>query len=416
MSMIDRRQWLFATCAALTAAAKPVVLLRSGWQTENIGDIAHTPGVLHLLQQHLPDVRVILWCNALGEGVGEMLRRNFPKVRLVSGEPESAPVQGAFREASFFLHGSGPSVVARSHLEAWRRQTHKPYGIFGVTITTRREAASREIDAGLRELLEGAAFVFTRETKSLQNLRDAGVRAKDLRFVPDGTFSFSLADEAGAAELMREASLEPGRFIAVIPRLRYTPYHQMRKVAWSEEEIRRRTSANEAHAEADHAKLREAIIAWVRKTGNRALLCPEMTYELDILRPLLYDPLPAGVKTHVALRGEYWLPDKAASVYRRAAAVIGFECHSPILAAAQGTPCMYIHQPEDGIKGQMWRDVGLGDWYFEVEETPASRIAETLLAMTGDREASRRKVRAAVNRAQALQKEGMTSLGPVMRG
>ncbi len=33
----------------------PRILLRSSWQTVNIGDIAHTPGVLSILRQHLPE-------------------------------------------------------------------------------------------------------------------------------------------------------------------------------------------------------------------------------------------------------------------------------------------------------------------------------------------------------------------------
>ena len=41
---------------ATTAAGKNrKILLRSSWQTVNIGDIAHTPGMLRLLEQHRPD-------------------------------------------------------------------------------------------------------------------------------------------------------------------------------------------------------------------------------------------------------------------------------------------------------------------------------------------------------------------------
>ena len=37
------------------AAKRPRILLRSSWQTVNIGDIAHTPGVLRLLNKHIPE-------------------------------------------------------------------------------------------------------------------------------------------------------------------------------------------------------------------------------------------------------------------------------------------------------------------------------------------------------------------------
>ncbi len=91
LSPMDRRLFL-ASLAAVGACSQedrpPTILLRSGWQTENIGDIAHTPGVLHLLEQHLPEVKVILWSNALENGVFAMLDRRFPDVEIVSGEPE----------------------------------------------------------------------------------------------------------------------------------------------------------------------------------------------------------------------------------------------------------------------------------------------------------------------------------------
>ena len=45
---------------------------------------------------------------------------------------------------------------------------------------------------------------------------------------------------------------------------------------------------NEKFAERDHAKLREAIVAWVRETKMRVLLAPEMTYAVPRLKPLLY--------------------------------------------------------------------------------------------------------------------------------
>ncbi|MCW5977427.1 MAG: polysaccharide pyruvyl transferase family protein [Bryobacteraceae bacterium] len=346
-----------------------VVLLRSGWQTENIGDIAHTPGVLRLLGRYVPEAKVILWSNALDRGVEEMLRRNFPGLRIVSGDPSDESVQKAFEEAEFFLHGSGPSLVARSHVAAWREKTGKPYGALGITVSSQEDAA----------LLKDAAFVFTRETASLGNVRQAGLSGPSVAFAPDGTFSFALEDEEAGKAFLAKSGLKAKEFIAVVPRLRYTPYHKMRKVDWTAEEIERRTGVNEKRKEEDHAKLREAITAWVRETGHKALLCPEMTYQLDIVAPLLFDPLPADVKKQVVRRTAYWLPDEAASVYRRAAVVASFECHSPILAVVNDTPCLYVHQPEDGIKGQMWKDIGLPRWYFEVEETSGNEIAERLL-------------------------------------
>jgi len=54
-----RRQFLSGSgllgLSALSVRAKrpPIILLRSGWQTINIGDIAHTPGVLAVIERHM---------------------------------------------------------------------------------------------------------------------------------------------------------------------------------------------------------------------------------------------------------------------------------------------------------------------------------------------------------------------------
>ena len=54
---------------AANQGEKKRILLRSSWQTINIGDIAHTPGVIALLEKHLPDVEVRLWASDIRDGV-----------------------------------------------------------------------------------------------------------------------------------------------------------------------------------------------------------------------------------------------------------------------------------------------------------------------------------------------------------
>src|SRR4051812_7183728 len=70
--------------AAIAPAAadprRPVrILVRSSWQTVNIGDIAHTPGILALLERHLPEAEVRLWPSRVDNGVDKILARRFPK-------------------------------------------------------------------------------------------------------------------------------------------------------------------------------------------------------------------------------------------------------------------------------------------------------------------------------------------------
>src|SRR6185436_9298492 len=106
------------------------ILLRSSWQTVNIGDIGHTPGVLRLIEQHLPGVDVRLWPSDVGNGVEDLLRRRFPRLAIVRG-PEA--VAAAFNECDFLLHGSGPSLVGRADVRRWSAETGKPYGVYGIT-------------------------------------------------------------------------------------------------------------------------------------------------------------------------------------------------------------------------------------------------------------------------------------------
>jgi polysaccharide pyruvyl transferase WcaK-like protein len=295
--------------------------------------------------------------------------------------------------------------------DAWRKTTGKPYGFYGITVTLAGEAASAKLDERARSLFNGSKFLYTRETASLANLKTAKIDGPKMGLAPDSTFSFDIRDDATGDAFLKANGLEPGKFMAFVPRLRLTPYHLIRKTHnYSQAEIDRRTSINEKNAESDHAKMREAIVAFVRKTGGKALLCPEMTYELDIMEPLLERPLPEDVKSKVVRRKTFWLPDEAASVYARAVAVVSFECHSPIIAAAVGTPCMYLHQPEDGIKGQMWKDVGLADWYFEIEQARGAEIAARVLEIAGKRAAARAKVAEAAEFARRKQAETMQTV------
>src|SRR5690606_37025516 len=80
---------------------KKTILLRSSWQVENIGDIAHTPGVLALIEKYLPHVDVRLWPMDVGAGVEEMLMARFPKLKILKSEKDQ---QKAIEECDFFLH------------------------------------------------------------------------------------------------------------------------------------------------------------------------------------------------------------------------------------------------------------------------------------------------------------------------
>ena len=105
------------------------ILLRSSWQTKNIGDIAHTPGFLNLAKRYLPDNPIWLWPCQINRGVREMLLENFPGLRIVESDAE---IQEAFEKCSLMINGSGPGIEKWS-LQEWRARTKKPYGFYGIS-------------------------------------------------------------------------------------------------------------------------------------------------------------------------------------------------------------------------------------------------------------------------------------------
>lgn len=397
---MNRRTFIKTSLAAgigatLHAQPKPPtrILLRSSWQTVNIGDIAHTPGMLALLEKHRPEAEVTLWPNSVDRGVEEVLRARFPKLRIAKTKTEQ---EKALAACDFVLHGSGPGLVGRRELKL-AQKAGKPYGIGGITMT------DAEIQ-GYRELLSGAKFVFLRDTDSMRAVQASGITGPNIDFGPDATFAIDLRNETAAKALLKAHRMEPGAFLCAIPRLRWTPYWEIRPESTPPNQ--ERIKVNEEFAERDHAKLREGIIAWVRETKMRVLLTPEMTYQVPLLRTLIFDKLPKDVKPSVAFLDRYWLTPEACSVYAQAAAIVSIEQHSPIMGIAAGVPSVLVRQPTDTRKGRMWYDMGMDDWVFEIDQTSGAQIAARLTQIGRDLPAAR----AAAAKARAYAHKRMAAM------
>jgi hypothetical protein len=231
-----------------------------------------------------------------------------------------------------------------------------------------------------------------------------------MEFAPDAAFAADEVDQPAADAYLSKHGLVEGHFICVLSRLRYTPYFRiLNRPARPDEQERHQIS--EIHKESDHEGLRLFIIHWVRSTGLRVLLCPEMTYEVELTWDQLYSKLPEDIRHYVIWRDRYWRPDEATAVYARARAVVSMEMHSPILASAVNTPAIYLRLPTDTCKGQMWRDLGLPEWIFEVEEIAPERLAQGIVAaLTEDPEKLAARFSHARDRIQHLQARSMHTL------
>lgn len=387
-----------------TKKSNPTILLVSGWQDVNIGDIGHTPGLLHVLETFIPKATVILWKKSNGEEVKKLLNKNFPKVKIIYGavgnnkEVENPEIMEAFKKADLMIHGSGPLLVGADNLASWMKHTTKPFGVYGTTLENPSKSH--------QEILQKAAFIYTRETKSIEHLKKVGITGNHVQFAPDATFFMNIRNDEKGNAFLKVHGLEDKKFICAVPRLRYTPYHKFNpnNNGWNAEKIKQVEETNEKYKEIDHAKLREAMISWVRETGNKVLVCPEMTYVIELMDELLINPLPDDVKPFIVKRG-YWLPDEAASIYAKAHTVLSLECHSPIIAAANGTPCFYIRQPEDTIKGQMYYDLGFNDWTFEIDKTTGKQIADRLREIWKNYDQAKSKLKVNMAKVEKIYKE-----------
>jgi len=448
---IPRRKFLLGAAAVLAASAttralamaprrstRPRrILLRNAWQNVNIGDIGHYLGALEVIEKYYPEAEMTLWPRprALEDGVSEKLLEAFPKLKIVQGlvkdgQPATTELARAWSDTDFMLHGSGSGFGARSDLAAFHRATGKPFGVFGTStdpisgfardrdpeggtlasLRSRiRQLPANHLDEETRWIIDHAAFMFCRDTLSRDYLKAQGVKTPILEFGPDSQFGMKRRDDKTGDAFLRAHGLEEGKFICVIPRLRYTPYYRIRNEPRTPADDVR-DAINQRTTESDHARIRDMIVSYVRNTGNKVLACGEMTYQVPMAKEVLVDPLPPDVKRNVVWRDSFWFTCEAAAVYSRSQTVICVDCHSPIIALAQGVPGFYVRQPPDTCKGQMFHDVGVSDWIFEVDETSGAELWSRLEQIHGDPAGAQAKVQTVMARVDELQQRMVIAL------
>jgi polysaccharide pyruvyl transferase WcaK-like protein len=377
------------------------ILLRSSWQVVNIGDIAHTPGVLALIEKNIPEAEVTLWASEdFSDEVAAMEHKRFPKLKIVKGTIDSngnasnEALSEAIHSCDFLLHGSGPLLVGYEDIKAFVKCTGKPFGVFGITY------GGFPGDDNHKELLNQAKFIYFRDTVSLAKAKELSITCPIMEFGPDAAFTVDLRDDASAIKFLKKSGLEEGKFLCCIPRLRYTPFWKVKNVPVNLE----RMNYNYEMKEHDHKPLRDAIIAVVRETGLKVLICPEDMTQIELGKELLLDKLPEDVLKNVVWKEDFWLTDEAISVYIRSAGLFGNEMHSPIMCIANGIPAIVCRWKEQTSKGFMWRDIGLGEWLFNLDfENEISNLVPTVLEIVNSPLEAKAKAMAAKELVNTLQ-------------
>jgi len=406
---MDRRHFLnsslsasLAPLAAMAAAEgrKPRILLRNGWQSQNIGDIAHYMGMMELLKLHGIDAEVRFWFSNLENGADEHFKKRFPEVPFFK-DPES--IAKAFKECDFFLHGSASGFGAWKDAKRWHEETGKPFGVMGISLTDTGEQ--------LLATLKKASFVYFRDGVSAKRATEEfGIASPPaMGWGPDTAFGITkLRDDECATAYLKANGLEEGKFLCCIPRYRWTPFWTLHKDRPVDPTKLARSGEMKEH---DHAPHREAIIRLVREAGVKVLVTHEDQTQIQLGKEVLYDPLPADVKKSVVWREKYWLTDEALSIYTRSLGLFGNEMHSPIMCIANGIPAVVGRWDEQTKKGFMWHDIGLDEWLFTMDdEARIAQLPDTVLAFAKDPAAAKAKAEKARQIVLAKQKEQFATL------
>jgi polysaccharide pyruvyl transferase WcaK-like protein len=388
------------------------ILLISGWNTKNIGDVAHTPGFLRVVEKHLPgtEVTVAVANQGLFEETRRYLNERWPKMRVVM-RPFAAPqravtpeYKAAFDAADLVVVNSGMTMSYGYYGLEWdrymgnilalemARSAGKPYGVFGHSFD-RMDSPAEAIMVGL---LSNAAFVYTRDGESLKLIQSKGVRCPVMDFGPDAAFGFDLRDEAKARVYMKANELEPRKFLAFIPRVDITRF------------------ANDGREKVLAEKHREILTRWVRTTGMPVAMVAEVEGQIEPARTMVYEPLPDDVKAKVRFRREFWWPDEAASVYKEATAVVSLEMHSVIMGLQAGTPSVHPYFQQAGLKQWMMRDIGRPEWLFDIDTSDLSPLSNELARIAKDQEGARRRTAEAMRFVERRQGEMATAMGRAM--
>jgi len=381
------------------------ILVRSGWQTINIGDIAISPGILRLLERHVAEAEVTVELFQETPEVRAMIENAFPGVRIIAngfagtGMPLREEYVRAMEEADLFLYSSGPIFSYGRNNFSWdllmrlaypvfmARDKGVPWGCYGQSFD--RFAAPSEYF--YREFLGSAEFLYCRDSDSVKLLREIGIVGPEIGFAPDATFAFDLRDDEAAEALLEELELEEGRYRAAVSHYR----------------------ARGAVLE----KFDSVLEKWLRETGLPVLLAPEVSKNLEQYSEELLPMMDEELRAQVRVMDRFWLPDEAASVLERATAVFSGEMHSIIIALAAGTPSMLFrlqgtgdatdalaaglsreeHVMSDGLKGRMMEDIGLGEWLvYHAEESDPEDVGRRLVKMFERPVEAREKLREAM--------------------
>ena len=349
--------------------------------------MAITPGFLQLAHKHFPAARITMLAASYVKEITAFLKPKFPELGILpmefhAGKALSPAMEQALHGADLLVLNSGMTMsygyyglewdryIGRALAFLKARELGVPYGVYGHSF----DKIEPHADILYRDIFRTASFVYTRDSESLKVLKSVGVACPEMAFGPDSTFGFQWQNQERGEAFLKAHHLEPGKFLAFIPRLDVNRFR------------------DDGHEKAHAEQTREIVVRWVKATGLPVALVPEVKTQIEPARKMVYDLLPGDIQKNVRFQPDFWMPDEAQYVYGKALALTSSEMHSIILGLAAGTPSVHFYFRQAGLKQWMMRDIGVPEWLLDQDQAPPEKIADALVAIYRDPADARRKV------------------------
>lgn len=345
------------------APTNDIILWGAWYGSHNIGDQLLLLTITDILSSHVQNVSFTVLTDSSQQIHHYMDPTSRVNLRILESRKQLRKVIGSLASGQLFLLGGGvpffqspKQVLVMSFLTGLARIFHTPYGTWCV--------ASQPITSPLakfifRWILNGAAFITTRDNFTTQLFQGMGVR-KPIEKVADSAFVF----QARQADLGLNAFQMVGQRLAQRPLLALTP----RTLTGSDNRKQihyRQQSQQQYQQELDCFA---AILDWSWESGYQPIFIPMNTFSADDDRMAAIKIIDQSKSGKFALLIDQEItPQEAIYLYSLCQASFVARVHGAVTSAIAGTPVMmYAFQPKhSGIMQSM----GLEAYSLSVEKS-----------------------------------------------
>ena len=347
------------------------------------------------------------------EALTDDLLNRFPLEIMEDLKVHFPDLAEAFQNAGFVYYNSGTTLnfgrlgvrrlfgytlpLAMSLILA--RALGIPYGIGSQSF----DLIEWPMDLLYDKLFADAAFVYCRDTDSLNYLLQKKFTFKKIDFRPDTTVYFDGGDEKWKEAFFKENALEEGKFMTVALRISAPKpkYHDPTGGSVTPERCRHQME-----------QMKYLIEEYIKKTGHKVLIAHETRDTLEDARTHLYNILSDEAKSATVYLDRFWTPEQALSVYRGSSLLVSVEMHSIIMAIGNQVPFIHVPYVECGRKRQMVRDMELSEFLIDLDDMDSGKqMLATALKILENRSALQQRLLEVRNRLAGLSAQSMSEVG-----